>query len=153
MRSRIIERFGELEDERTQINDRLAALDRATVHQDDPGLLDALPLLGDALPELPASIQARLFAAFDLEMIYNQEDHQVTIYAAITPAPQPPWPRSSHAVNHPQSPPTRLDWPIPRNTPESDGCHNHHFRWRWLSGGCGDRPWRAACSASRRGGR
>jgi hypothetical protein len=35
---------------------------------------------------LPASIQARLFAAFDLEMIYNQEDHQVTIYATITPS-------------------------------------------------------------------
>ena len=86
LRSRIIERFGELEAERTQIKDRLAALDRATIHQDDPGLLDALPLLGDALPELPASIQARLFAAFGLELIYNKQDHQVTIYATITPS-------------------------------------------------------------------
>jgi hypothetical protein len=86
LHTRIIARFGELEAERTQINDRLAALDRATGQQDDPALLDALPLLGDALPSLPASIQARLFAAFGLELIYNKEDHQVTIYATVTPS-------------------------------------------------------------------
>jgi hypothetical protein len=43
-------------------------------------------MLGDALPGLPAAIQARLFAAFGLELIYNKQDHQVTIYATITPA-------------------------------------------------------------------
>ena len=37
LRSRIIERFTELETERTEINERLAALDRATGHQDEPG--------------------------------------------------------------------------------------------------------------------
>jgi site-specific DNA recombinase len=86
LRSRIIARFGELETERAQIGDRLAALDRATSQRDEPGLLDALPLLGDALAEMPASIQARLFAAFGLEMIYNKQDHQVTIYTTITPS-------------------------------------------------------------------
>jgi len=77
---------GELETERAQINDRLTALDRATIQRDEPGLLDALPMLGDALAEMPASIQARLFAAFGLELIYNKHDHQVTIYATITPS-------------------------------------------------------------------
>jgi len=86
LRSRIIARFTELETERTEINERLAALERATGQEDEPGLLDALPLLGDALPSLPAAIQARLFAAFGLELIYNKQDHQVTIYATITPA-------------------------------------------------------------------
>jgi hypothetical protein len=86
LRSRIIERFTELETERTEINERLAALDRATGQREEPGLLDALPLLGDALPGLPAAIQTRLFAAFGLELIYNKQDHQVTIYATITPA-------------------------------------------------------------------
>jgi hypothetical protein len=33
-------------------------------------------MLGDALP---ATIQARMFAAFGLELIYNKQDHQVTI--------------------------------------------------------------------------
>jgi hypothetical protein len=41
-------------------------------------------MLGDALPEMPASIQTRLFAAFGLDLIYNKQDHQVTIYATIT---------------------------------------------------------------------
>jgi DNA invertase Pin-like site-specific DNA recombinase len=86
LRSRIIARFTELETERTEINDRLAVLDRATGQEDEPGLLDALPMLGDALPGMPAAIQARLFAAFGLELIYNKQDHQVTIYATITPA-------------------------------------------------------------------
>jgi len=47
---------------------------------------DAPPMLGDALASMLASIQARLFAAFGLEMIYNKQDHQVTIYATITPS-------------------------------------------------------------------
>ncbi len=86
LRSRIITWFTELETERTQINDRLADLDRATGQEDEPGLLEALPMLGDALPSLPAAIQARLFAAFGLELIYNKQDHQVTIHATITPS-------------------------------------------------------------------
>lgn len=43
---------------------------------------------------LPASIQARLFAAFGLELLYNKEDHQVTIYATITPST--PMPLADH---------------------------------------------------------
>jgi site-specific DNA recombinase len=86
LRSRIIARVTELETERTEINEKLAALDRATGQDDEPGLLDALPMLGDALSQMPASIQARLFQAFGLELIYNKQDHQVTIYATITPS-------------------------------------------------------------------
>src|SRR5258708_2330237 len=37
-------------------------------------------------PDMPVSIQARLFAAFGLELIYNKQDHQVSIYATITPS-------------------------------------------------------------------
>jgi site-specific DNA recombinase len=86
LRTRIIARFGELETERTQIGDRLAALDRATGQRDEPGLLDKLPMLGDILAGAPASLQARLFAAFGLELIYNKQDHQVSIHATITPS-------------------------------------------------------------------
>jgi site-specific DNA recombinase len=105
LRSRIIERFGELETERAEINERLAALERSAGHQDEPGLLDALPMLGDALPSLPASIQARLFAAFGLELIYNKQDHQVTIYATITPAT----PQALAAIIADSEPPTTPD--------------------------------------------
>jgi hypothetical protein len=86
LRTRIIARFTELETERTQIGERLAALDRATCQRDEPGLLDALPMLGDILADAPPSIQARLFAAVGLELIYNKDDHQVSIYATITPS-------------------------------------------------------------------
>jgi hypothetical protein len=86
LRSRIIARFTELETERTEINDRLAVLERATGQRDEPGLLDKLPILGDILADAPPSTQARLFAAVGLELIYNKQDHQVTIYATITPS-------------------------------------------------------------------
>jgi len=59
-------------------------------------------MLGDALPSLPAAIQARLFAAFGLELIYNKQDHQVTIYATITPST----PRALAAIIATSEPPT-----------------------------------------------
>jgi hypothetical protein len=104
LRTRIIERFSELETERTQTNDRLAALQRATGQRDEPGLLDALTMLGDILADTPASLQAQLFAAFGLELIYNKEDHQVSIHATITPSTPTPSPTSSPAANphHPR---------------------------------------------------
>jgi hypothetical protein len=95
LRTRIIERFGELETERTEIGERLAALDRATGQHDDPALLDNLPFLGDILAGALASLQARLFAAFGLELIYNKADHQFSIYATITPR-HPRRPRRHH---------------------------------------------------------
>jgi len=55
-------------------------------------------MLGDALPELSASIQARLFAAFGLELIYNKHDRKVTICATIAPSAPKHWPRSSQAA-------------------------------------------------------
>jgi len=42
------------------------------------------PWVPAAVPR--ATIQAGLFAAFGLELIYNTEDHQVTIYTPSTPS-------------------------------------------------------------------
>ena len=79
-------RFTELEAERTQINERLAALARATTPGNDASLLDVLPALAeDIISDPPGRREALLFQAFGLELIYNKEDHQVTIYATITP--------------------------------------------------------------------
>ncbi len=87
LRSRIIARFTELEAERTQINQRLATLACATTPHDDPSLLDALPTLSDdILSDPPGRREALLFQAFGLELVYNKEDHQVSIYATITPS-------------------------------------------------------------------
>ena len=104
--------------ERTEINERLAVLGRATGQRDEPGLLDALPMLGDALPGMPASIQARLFAAFGLELIYNKQDHQVTIYATITPS-TPQALADIIATSEPPAAPGELALSL------------HHPRWCW----------------------
>jgi len=47
------------------------------------------PLLGDILHEAPARLQQQLYQAFDLQLLYNKNLHQVTIWATITD-PTPP---------------------------------------------------------------
>jgi hypothetical protein len=54
LRSRVLARFTELEDERTAINTQLADLAKTETGPGDPALLDALPLLGDLLADAPA---------------------------------------------------------------------------------------------------
>ena len=52
----------------------------------DPALLDELPLAGDILPGLDPSTKARLFAAFDLQVLWNKPGRQATVFAEITEA-------------------------------------------------------------------
>jgi hypothetical protein len=86
LRTRIISRFTELEEERATIGTELDTLTREDTAAPDPDLLDTLPKLGDILADAPARLQQQLYDAFDLQMLYNKQDHQVSIYAAITPA-------------------------------------------------------------------
>jgi hypothetical protein len=87
MRKRHLAVFKELEADRAKINTKLAALAKQTTDDGgDPALLDLLPMLGDVLPKLPDRIKARLFEAFDLAMLYNKKDNQVTCWATITPS-------------------------------------------------------------------
>jgi hypothetical protein len=86
LRTRIITRFGELEAERAEINQQLETLTRAPAFLQDPTLLDGLPVLAGILADAPPRLQAQLFAALDLQLIYKKDTHQVTIYATITPA-------------------------------------------------------------------
>ena len=82
-------------------------------------------MLGGALPVLPASTKARLFAAFGLEMIYNKQDHQVTIYATITPS-TPKALADIIAGSEPSAEPAGLAHS--RNTPECDRCATYDKR-------------------------
>lgn len=50
LRSRIIARFGELETERTEINERLAALERSTGQQDEPACWTDCPCSATSSP-------------------------------------------------------------------------------------------------------
>ena len=84
LRSRVLARFTELEDERTTINTQLADLAKTSTGPGDPALLDALPLLGDRLADAPARLQQQLYDAFDLQALYKKNMHQVTIHVTIT---------------------------------------------------------------------
>ena len=86
LRSRTLARFTELEADRAAINTQLEALTREDdAPQQDPGLLDALPLLtAGALADAPPRLLAQLYQALDLQFLYNKQDNQVTIRAILT---------------------------------------------------------------------
>jgi DNA invertase Pin-like site-specific DNA recombinase len=85
MRDRHIKRFTELEAEKDEIDRKLAALARqASDYGGAPALLDALPILGDVLPLMPERIKAKLFDAFDLQVIYTKTISQITLRATVT---------------------------------------------------------------------
>ena len=104
LRSRVLARFTELEDERVQISTQLADLAKTSTGPGDPALMDALPLLGDLLADAPARLQQQLYDAFDLKALCKKNMHQVTIHVTITDST----PRAvaviiNHASDHPGS--------------------------------------------------
>jgi len=83
-RARIRARYAELYAERTRTETALAALHAATPAGTDPALLDQLPTIARALADAPDKTKAALIAAFNINALYNREDHQVTIRASLT---------------------------------------------------------------------
>jgi hypothetical protein len=83
MRARISDRFAQLHQQRTEAETRLDALTAAKPKAAHPASLDELPYCEDILSQLPA-LKARLFAAIDLNVLWNKADGQVTVYATIT---------------------------------------------------------------------
>jgi hypothetical protein len=84
LRSRLLARFTELEDERAAIIAQLAKLEHNRQPAPDLDLLDQLPVIGDLMATLPASLQAQVYEAFGMELLYSHDVRQVTIHAAIT---------------------------------------------------------------------
>jgi hypothetical protein len=84
LRQRIRARFTDLFTERTRIEAELAALETATTQDNDPTLLDALPILGDILTQAPSRLIESLLDAFAVTAVYNNDLHQVTINATLT---------------------------------------------------------------------
>jgi site-specific DNA recombinase len=85
-RARIRARFAELHEERELLEAQLTALAKTTPAAADTGLLDQLPLAGDLLPRLTPRLKAKLFAAFDLSILWNKPASQVTVRAEISQA-------------------------------------------------------------------
>jgi hypothetical protein len=73
-----------LHTEHEDIDRQLADLASDTHHGNDADLLDELPELAGRLADLPPGLQARLFAAFDIQILWNPPMRQATIHATIT---------------------------------------------------------------------
>ena len=86
MRARITDRFAELHADREHAQAELDTLQASIPQAADPTLLDELPLAGDILPGLDPSLKARLFAAFDLQILWNKPGRQAAVHAEITEA-------------------------------------------------------------------
>jgi site-specific DNA recombinase len=86
MRARISDRFTELHTQRQDAEVKLAALQAAVPTAMDPTLLDEIPYAGDILPDLPPALKTRLFAAFDMTVLWNKPGNQVTVHAVLTDA-------------------------------------------------------------------
>lgn len=86
MRARIRAWFARLRAQREQIEAQLAALAKTAPKAADPALLDELPLAGDILPGFTSRPKARLFKAFDLEVLWNKPGQQATVLVEITEA-------------------------------------------------------------------
>ena len=84
MRSRCSQRFTELHTERQDIETQIHAIDATPARDDHAELLDAIPLLPGNLSQFPERIQAALYQAFDMQLLYRKDMHQVTIWATIT---------------------------------------------------------------------
>ena len=84
-RARIREQFVTLCGDREAITAQLEALDKDSArHGTDPALLDELPELAGRLDELPERLQADLFAAFDIQILWNPPMKQATFFATIS---------------------------------------------------------------------
>ncbi|HEX6858452.1 MAG TPA: hypothetical protein VF204_24400, partial [Streptosporangiaceae bacterium] len=94
LRSRILARFTELEDERASITAQLTQLDHYCQPAPDLDLLDQLPVIGDLLADLPAPLHAQAYEVLSLELVYSH-DRQALLRATITTSTRPPWPPSS----------------------------------------------------------
>ncbi len=86
LRSRILARFTDLEEERTQITKQLATLTRQDqAPRQDASLLDDLPLLDPGtFTHAPARTLALLIQALDIQAIYDKTHDQATIRATLT---------------------------------------------------------------------
>ena len=84
MRQRIHAHFTDLHHQRETIEAELNALATGTGRVNDVDLLDELPELTRRLDEVPEHLQAELFAAFNIQVVWNQPMNQVTFHATIT---------------------------------------------------------------------
>jgi hypothetical protein len=83
LRARIHAHFAELHHEHEQKEAQLKTLTGQAPASADIDLIDLLPMLTSRFHELPEPIQAELFTALDIQVLWNAPKHQVTFFATI----------------------------------------------------------------------
>jgi hypothetical protein len=84
MRQRITDQFTERYNQAKALQAELDATDAAQPPMQDASLLDELPYLADALTDAPDHLKAKLYAAFDIQVLYRAHKNQATIWATVT---------------------------------------------------------------------
>jgi hypothetical protein len=85
MRQRITDQFTARYDEAKTLQAELDQMAAAQPAEDDPALLDELPYAATAFTAAPEHIKAKIYAAFDIQVLYRAPIKQATIWATITP--------------------------------------------------------------------
>jgi site-specific DNA recombinase len=130
LRSRVLARFTELEDERAAINTQLADLTKTDPGPGDPALLDALPLLGDVLTDAPPRLQQQLYEAFDVQALYKKNMHQVTIHPSRSHSQRATSRRNAPPILKPPPGPPREPPPTGRHQPPRNKPQHRHTPYR-----------------------
>jgi hypothetical protein len=86
MRQRITGQFTARYDEAKTLQAELDQIEAAQPAQDDPALPDELPYAAAAFTTAPENVKAKIYAAFDIQVLYRAPIKQATIWASITPS-------------------------------------------------------------------
>jgi hypothetical protein len=84
MRQRITDQFTERYNQARQLQAELDAIEAAQPPNQDITLLDELPYLAENFADAPDDIKAKLYAAFDVQVLHRAHKNQATIWATIT---------------------------------------------------------------------
>ena len=106
-RARIRARYAELYAERTATEAKLTALQADTPADNDLSLLDLLPVAAGLFADALARIREALLTAFDIQVLYRSDQHQVTIWATLTDRHTPHHHRPARRPPHRQRQPRR----------------------------------------------
>jgi hypothetical protein len=86
MRDRITAQFTDRYNQASDLQHQLDAITAAETPADDPALIGELPYATANLTDAPEDIKAKLYAAFDIQVLYPAPKQQSTIWATITSA-------------------------------------------------------------------
>jgi hypothetical protein len=84
MRQRITDQFTDRYNQSKALQAELDAAEAQQPPTQDASLLDELPYLADALTNAPDHLKAKLYAAFDIQVLYRAHKNQATIWATVT---------------------------------------------------------------------